>query len=251
MKNINWILSYNRIKKNMKMRISITIVTLAISAVMISCATSDNKEAHNDSLKPFNDTDQHSLKPFKKTSDYIAHLEERDRDVWQKPGSVVAALDLRGFENVADVGAGSGYFTFRIAKALSKGKVFAIDIDPEMIQYIHHKLKIEGIKNIDVILAPENDPRIPDNVSMVFMCDVLHHISGKGMWLKKLAAEMMRGGKLVIIEFKEGNLPEGPPEKMKIPANEIISLLSNVGYRLLKKDTGLLPYQIFFVFEKI
>jgi ubiquinone/menaquinone biosynthesis C-methylase UbiE len=149
------------------------------------------------------------------------------------------------------VGSGSGYFTFRIAKALSHGKVFAIDIDPEMNQYIHHKSEIEGTKNIGIIRAPTNDPCIPKNVSLVFMCDVLHHVSGRESWLKKLAVEMVRGAKLVIIEFKEGTLPTGPPEKMKIPANEIISSLNKAGFRLLKKDSDLLPHQIFFIFEKI
>ncbi len=226
------------------------IAIFVISAALMSCVTADNKETDKNPLKPFKDTDQHGLKPFKKTSDYIAHLEEKDRDLWQKPDSVIAALELQGSETVADVGAGSGYFTFRFAKALSKGKVFAIDIDPEMIQYIQQKSKTEGIKNVDIILAPMNDPRIPANVTMVFMCDVLHHVSHKEMWLKKLAAEMLQGAKLVIIEFKEEKLPIGPPEKMKIPANKIISLLNQAGYKLLKRDMGLLPYQTVFVFEK-
>jgi SAM-dependent methyltransferase len=234
----------------MKLRITITIVTLALTAAWISCTTIANTEADRNSLKPFRDSDPHSLKPFKKTSDYIEHLEKKGRDAWQKPDSVVAALSLQGSETVADVGAGSGYFTFRIAQALSKGKIFAIDIDPEMINFIQRKSKNEGIKNIEVILAPMDDPRIPGNVNMVFMCDVLHHISGKEMWLKKLAAEMLQGATLIIIEFKEGKLPVGPPEKLKIPPNEIIFLLNKAGFKFLKKDIDLLPYQIFFIFEK-
>src|SRR6185369_50880 len=81
-----------------------------------------------------------ALRPFAETEKYIEFLERPDRAAWQKPDEVTAALHLSGSETLVDVGAGSGYFTFRFAKALPHGKVIATDIDPEMIRHVHHKV---------------------------------------------------------------------------------------------------------------
>jgi ubiquinone/menaquinone biosynthesis C-methylase UbiE/YHS domain-containing protein len=192
----------------------------------------------------------HNMKPFEDSKKYIEFLERKDRAVWQKPDEVVSSLNLKGSETIADLGAGSGYFTFRFSKALPKGKVIAIDPDPEMVRYIHHKTMSSDIKNIEVILGSYDDPKIPEKVDMVFICDVLHHVGKRAEWLAKLSSEMDKGAKLVLIEFKEGNLPEGPPEKIKISGKEMLSLVFNAGFKLIKENSTLLPYQNYFVFEK-
>ncbi len=84
--------------------------------------------------------DPFHLRPFDGDEKYIAFLEKPERAVWQKPDDVVAALGLEGSETLIDVGAGSGYFTFRFAKALPRGKVIATDTEAEMIRHIHHKV---------------------------------------------------------------------------------------------------------------
>ena len=119
------------------------------------------------------------LKPFAETEKYIEFLERPDRAEWQKPDAVVAALGLKGNETITDVGAGSGYFTFRFAKALPRGKVVATDIDPEMIRHIHHKVLTESIPNVGVVLADAADPTVPSNTDVVFITDVLHHVSNR------------------------------------------------------------------------
>lgn len=120
------------------------------------------------------------LRPFAETEEYIAFLERPDRARWQKPEAVVRALRLRGDETVADVGAGSGYFTFRFAKALPKGKVVAIDVDPEMVRHVHHKVMTEAIPNVQAVLADANAPSVPASVDVVFVCDVIHHVELPG-----------------------------------------------------------------------
>ena len=85
------------------------------------------------------------LRPFDDVEKYIAFLEKPERAIWQKPDDVVAALGLKGSETLIDVGAGSGYFTFRFAKALPHGKVIAADTEAEMIRHIHHKVMSDGI----------------------------------------------------------------------------------------------------------
>ena len=190
------------------------------------------------------------LKPFAETEKYIEFLERPDRAEWQKPDAVIRALGLKGTETVADVGAGSGYFTFRLAKALPRGKVVATDIDPEMIRHIHHKVLTEKIPNVRVVLADPADPTVPGDADIVFISDVLHHVANRDAWLGRLSAETRPGTRLVVIEFREGQLPQGPPEALKIPKAEMIRLVRAAGFVLETDDSALLPYQTFLLFRR-
>jgi 2-polyprenyl-3-methyl-5-hydroxy-6-metoxy-1,4-benzoquinol methylase len=190
------------------------------------------------------------LKPFEDAQKYIAFLERSDRAAWQKPEAVVAALGLAGTEVVVDLGAGSGYFTFPLARSLKTGKVVAIDVEPEMIRHIHHKAMVGGIKNIEVVLGKADDPSLPARADLVFMCDVLHHVPKRSDWLAKLASQMTTGARLALIEFREGNLPEGPPEAAKISRSELVTLVTAAGLVLDSDKPTLLPYQTFLVFRK-
>jgi ubiquinone/menaquinone biosynthesis C-methylase UbiE len=191
------------------------------------------------------------LKPFAETEKYIEFLDRPDRAEWQKPDAVVTALGLKGTETIADIGAGSGYFTFRFAKVLPRGKVVATDIDPEMIRHIHHKVLTEGIKNVRVVIADAVDPSVPPTADIVFISDVLHHVANRDAWLGKLAAETKAGARLVVIEFREGRLPQGPPENVKIPKAELVQLVQQAGFALETDDPALLPYQTFLVFRRM
>jgi SAM-dependent methyltransferase len=190
------------------------------------------------------------LRPFEEVEDYIAHLERADRAQWQKPDEVVAELGLKGTETVVDLGAGSGYFTFRFARALPKGKVVAADTEPEMVRHIHHKAMTQGVENVQARLIDPEDPDIPAKVDLVFVCDVLHHVSDRPGWLRKLASQMHSGARLALIEFKTGRLPEGPPEGMKIPRKRLVALATEAGLVLGHERKDLLPYQVFLVFRK-
>jgi SAM-dependent methyltransferase len=190
------------------------------------------------------------LRPFDDVEKYIAFLERPDRARWQRPDAVVAALGLAGSETIADVGAGSGYFSFRLAAAVPNGAVIATDVEPEMIRHIHHKAMSEGIRNLRVELGKPDDPGVPAAADWVLLCDVLHHVVDRPTWLAKLAGEMKAGARLALIEFKEGPLPEGPPEAAKIAKAELVALVTHAGLRLAADKPDLLPYQSFLVFHK-
>ena len=194
--------------------------------------------------------DPRHLRPFDDVEKYIAFLEKPERAVWQKPDDVVAALGLKGSETVDDVGAGSGYFTFRIAKALPQGKVIAADTEAEMIRHIHHKAMSDGITNIQSVLTKPEDPEVSKDADWVFICDVLHHVTDRPAWLGRVASEMKTGAKMALIEFKEGKLPEGPPDAAKIPRAQLVSLASQAGLTLDSEKKEILPYQVFLVFKK-
>ena len=190
------------------------------------------------------------LRPFEDVEKYIAFLERADREAWQKPDEVVAALGVKGTETVFDLGAGSGYFSFRFARALGAGRVIAADPEPEMVRHVHHRAMSEGVKNIEAKLIPSTDPEVSATADLVFVCDVLHHVADRPAWLAKLAGEMKSGARLVLIEFKEGDLPEGPPAAAKIPRAELVALATRAGFVLDAERKDLLAYQVFLLFRK-
>jgi ubiquinone/menaquinone biosynthesis C-methylase UbiE len=194
--------------------------------------------------------DPSGLRPFAEMEKYIAFLERPDRAAWQKPDEVVAALGLKGNETVLELGEGSGCFSFKLARAVPRGKVVAADLEPEMIRHIHHKAMVEGITNLSPVIIKADDPQVPREADLVFVCDVLHHVQDRAGWLKKAASEMKPNARFVLVEFKEGKLPEGPPEAVKIPRKQLIELVSQAGLPLESEQADLLPYQVFLVFRK-
>jgi ubiquinone/menaquinone biosynthesis C-methylase UbiE len=194
--------------------------------------------------------DPSQLRPFAEVEKYIAFLDRPERAAWQKPDEVVRAIDLRGDETLYDLGAGSGYFSFGLARAVPRGRVVAGDLEPEMIRHIHHRAMVEGVTNLSPVIIKAEDPRVPGDADVVFVCDVLHHVQGREAWLKRAASEMKPGARLVLIEFKEGKLPEGPPEVVKIPRKHLVEMVTQAGLRFESEKPELLPYQVFLVFRK-
>ena len=219
-------------------------------------AATDQPPAHDPSHPPIDcplakaGVDPSHMKPFADTEAYIAHLERPDRAVWQKPDAVVAALHLGGAETVFDLGAGSGYFSFRFARAVPKGKVVAADTDPEMVRHIHHVAMQDSVANVEATVITVDDPAVTPDADVVFLCDVLHHVADRPTWMAKLFHEMKPGARLVIIEFKEGDLPQGPPAAMKLSHDEIVKLATDAGLTADSEQPELLPYQLFLVFRK-
>ena len=193
--------------------------------------------------------DPTKLKPFEEVEKYIQFLERKDRAKWQKPDEVVKALGLKGSEIVVDLGAGPGHFTFRLAKALPNGRVIAIDSQPENGTSRPPKVLNEGIRNIQAQVAKsEDDPGLPAGADLVFVCDVLMHVKKKPKWLRAIHCPDESGARLVLIDFKEGELPEGPPEKIKVPKAQVIRMCKEAGFTAQGKPLRSLPYQEFLVF---
>jgi len=119
-----------------------------------------------------------------------------------------------------------------------------------MIRHLHHKAMTDGVGNLEATLIQAEAPTIPSGVDLVFVCDVLHHVSNRPAWLGQIAGAMPSGARLVLIEFKEGELPQGPPESMKIPRDELVKLVTDAGLVLSSELATLLPYQTFLVFRK-
>jgi ubiquinone/menaquinone biosynthesis C-methylase UbiE len=194
--------------------------------------------------------DEHQMhKLHRDPKAYIGALEDPNRDAYQKPHEVIHALGLKPGEVVADIGAGSGYFTFHLARHVGeKGKVYAVDVSPDMILHINRRIRDAKATNVVSILADPADPLLPDqSVNRFFICDVWHHVENQTKYLSLMKKMLKPGGEIVMIDFHKKELPFGPPLQMKIAREDLIKQMASNGFRLTKEHT-FLPYQYFLVF---
>jgi len=194
---------------------------------------------------------EHQHHPPGSTDEYIRALEDPGRDAWQKPAEVVSALALKPGESVADIGAGSGYFSVRFAAAVGpSGKVYAVDIEREMLTHIEARAKAEHLSNIQTVLADPDDPKLPpSSVDVIFICDTLHHISGREKYYPLLLRALKPGGRLVNVDFqKKPDITLGPPFAMRIDQQDMIKEAEAGGFHLVGQF-DFLPYQYFLVFQ--
>jgi len=170
------------------------------------------------------------------------------RDEWQQPERVIQSLDIHPGDTVADLGSGSGYFTQRLAAAVgTTGKVYAVDIDRDMIQALKERLDKNGIQNVEVIVAKPDDPRLPaNNVDLIFTSNTYHHIDNRVNYFIKLRQHLTPKGRIAIIDFDRRSWIAGlwrhytPPEFIKRE-------LAQAGYRL-QHEFDYLDRQSFLIF---
>jgi ubiquinone/menaquinone biosynthesis C-methylase UbiE len=181
---------------------------------------------------------------------YIAMLDDPARDAYEKPHEVIAALKLRPGERIADLGAGSGYFTFRLARHVGPtGLVYAVDINPAMIVHLNRRIRDLGVRNVRTILCVPDDPLLADgSVDRFFICDTWHHIAGHRRYLALLRKMLKPHGQVVMIDFKKKATPVGPPLEMRIGRETLLREMETNGFRLEAEQT-FLPYQYFLVFQ--
>ncbi len=176
---------------------------------------------------------------------YIAMLEDPARDAYQKPHEVVMALGLKEGDRVADIGAGSGYFALRFARHVGEtGRVYAVDINPDMIVHLNQAVRAAGLDNVRTVLSLPDDPLLADaSVDRVFICDTWHHIADRGHYAEKLRRTLRPGGQIVVVDFQKGSLSVGPPPEMRLSSTEVIGDFEQHGFRLTKEES-FLPYQV-------
>ena len=180
---------------------------------------------------------------------YIGMLDDPKRDVYQKPHEVLKALAIKPGEVIADIGAGSGYFTFRLAHHVGdKGRVYAVDISPDMIRHLNRRIRELKATNVTAILADADDPLLADaSIDRFFFSDSWHHIENQSKYLSLIKKMLKPGGEIIMIDFHKKELPVGPPMQMKIAREDLIRQMESNGFRLTKEHT-FLPYQYFLVF---
>jgi ubiquinone/menaquinone biosynthesis C-methylase UbiE len=169
------------------------------------------------------------------------------RDAWQMPDKVIAALDLKPGQVVADIGAGTGYFTVRLARSAAGPKVYGDDIEPAMVSYIRERAAKEGLKNVLALQASADSANLPERVDLVLIVDTYHHIGNRPAYFRGLAKSLKPGGRVAIIDFRPG-VPDGPPQEFHFPPEKVKAEMAEAGYKL-DKQLDFLPRQQFLIFK--
>jgi ubiquinone/menaquinone biosynthesis C-methylase UbiE len=177
---------------------------------------------------------------------YIRKMEARDRDDWQRPDEIVRTLALKAGDTVADVGAGPGYFTIRIARAVGPaGHVYAVDVVPEMVAVLRERVDRAGVGNVTPVLAKDGDPCLPaESCDLVLIVDTFHHFPDGPAYLHLLARKLKPGGRIVNVDFHRREMPVGPPVEHKVAREDFLAAAREAGLAVVE-EKDFLPYQYF------
>ena len=180
---------------------------------------------------------------------YIAMLDDPKRDEYQKPHEVITALNLKEGEVIADIGSGSGYFTFRLAHHVGDtGRVYAVDVSPDMFLHLNRRIRDLPATNVVPIFSVPDDPLLIDgSIDRFFICDTWHHIADHARYLALMKKMLKPGGQVVMIDFKKAETPVGPPMEMRIGRDDLLKEMEANGFKLAAEHT-FLPHQYFLVF---
>jgi SAM-dependent methyltransferase len=174
-------------------------------------------------------------------------FDDPERDAWQKPHEVFQALDLPSRALVADLGAGTGYFSARLANMLKAGRVYAVDLEPAMVKHLAERARRERLANLVPLLAAADNPHLPEKVDLVLVVDVYHHIEARERYFGALRKLLQPGGRVAIIDFRLDS-PEGPPVAARIAPERVKAEMAKAGY-VLVAEHRFLPRQYFLVFR--
>ena len=189
-------------------------------------------------------THQHSFRGAEK---WAQEFDDPKRDAWQKPHEVILALALKPDAVIADIGSGTGYFSVRFAHMVAEGRVYGVDIEPDMVKYLSERAKRDGLKNLISLAGAPDDPRLPEKVDLIIMVDVFHHIENRDRYFRRLHDSLKTGGRIAIIDFRMDS-PHGPPKSARLTPEDVKAELNGAGYALMQEHT-FLPYQYFLIFQ--
>jgi precorrin-6B methylase 2 len=181
----------------------------------------------------------------------VAWLERRERAREERPELTIDALEIKTGQTIADLGAGSGYYSFRVAPLVGeRGSVLAIDVEPRMLRIISERAKREGIKNITTVLGTPSDPNLePNSIDLLFMVDVYHELEYPYEVMTKVRAALKPGGRVALIEYRAEDPAVMIKPVHKMTERQIIKELTAAGFRH-QKTVRSLPLQHLVLFEK-
>lgn len=170
-----------------------------------------------------------------------------ERAAWQKPDEVVKALALKPDARVADIGAGTGYFAVRLARAVPQGSVLAVDLEPRMVAWLSQRAQSLGLANMRSVQGAATSPNLPEPVDLALFVNVYHHIDARPAYFAKLAASLRPGGRVAIIDQNE-TAEGGPPRHMRVTVEQIDGEMQQAGLQRVAMH-DFLPRQNFVVYE--
>ena len=181
-------------------------------------------------------------------------LEAPDRDIWQHPDQVMDKLGIAEAAVVADIGAGAGWFTIHLARRVGpNGRVYAEDVQSEMLAAISRRVNALGLTNVRPILGSDSDPMLPaQTLDAALMVDAYHEnadLNERVSLLRNLARALKPGGRFGLIDFKLQGSGPGPAPEERVSPETVISEARAAGLQLVSQET-FLPYQYFLIFKR-
>jgi len=174
---------------------------------------------------------------------YIARMEEPERAEWQKPDEVLRALKLAPGHVACDIGAGPGYFALRMARAAAH--VFAVDVEPRIVQALQKRVAKSGLRNVTPVLGLDDDPLVPEHAcDLITIVNTYHHFPDGPAYLRRLVRSLKPGGRIANLDFHPRELPVGPPVAHKIARDDFLRDARAGGLELVEEH-DFLPYQYF------
>ena len=174
-----------------------------------------------------------------------------EREAEEAPDAALEAIGITRGATVADVGAGAGYFTWRLAERVGpSGKVYANDIQPAMLELLRKNIEARHLANVEPVLGVEDDPRLPaGRMDLVLLVDVYHEFSEPEKMLRKIRESLKPDGRLVLLEYRkeDPNIPIRPEHKMSVA--EVRAEVEPEGFRF-EKNLNTLPRQHILIFRK-
>jgi SAM-dependent methyltransferase len=178
-------------------------------------------------------------------------LEGPDRDLWQLPDQIMDTLGIAEGSVVADIGAGGGWFTIRLARRVgAHGLVYAEDIQPQMLEATMRRVAREGLGNVRRVLGTAEDPRLPPAaLDAVLIVDTYHELDNPDSMLRNIAKSLKPQGRVGVVDFKRDGLGPGPALEDRVDPEQVVRDAEAAGLRLVRRET-FLPYQFLLVFTR-
>ncbi len=225
------------------------LLLLISGFIIFSCSKDGNsaKEASHESENAHNKDHSKANKHMHRNTsieELIKRFDDPEREEWQKPDEVIDMLGDLSNKTVLDIGAGSGYFSFRMAAEAQK--VIAADVESKFLNHIQSESDRNGVDNLSTLLMPYSGPdSLPEGVDLALIVNTYHHIENRVDYFERLREKLSDGSELVVVDFKK-KLSEdapGPPESIRLSYEEVRQELKKAGFRDFSVELELLPYQ--------
>jgi len=184
---------------------------------------------------------------FADTEKWAKAFDSADRDEWQKPAEVILALDLPANAVVVDIGAGTGYFTARLSLALPRGRVIAADTEPEMVRYLRARVEREDLRNVTVVQATRESPKLPEPVDCVLVVNVQSLVMSPGNYFRDLRPMLKHGGKVAIISTRM-DAAQGARKESRRPPEHVKREMARQGF-VLASEHDFILHQYVLIFR--
>lgn len=192
----------------------------------------------------------HAQLASRPAAEWTKTLESPERVASLRTGEVIAKLNLKATDVVADLGAGTGLFALPLAKAVPSGRLYAVELDEGFLVQIRGKAKSENVTNIVPVLGKFTDPSLPArDVDVAFFHDVLHHVEDRAAYLKSVASYVKPGGRVVVIEFNPGDSPHKAEPQLVVSREQTAKWMADAGLAQAE-DIQLFPDKYFVVYRK-